>query len=358
MSLPHRPFNRPAASVPDLAATDGPGVLARAIAIGVVPYLPVEQTRSFATAAAALSHGSSKAHAACADAAELIVWATHQMPNDTDENAFIQMLEKVADVSDDAPQATDNDAGPARMSLSLAAGVALNALGTDAAQANATDVGTALADEGYVQAGMLAAALIAAVTGKSGTRHHFPIVEEYAQKLAEHARLCRHAVRGISTNRRRALFRFATWNAQLTREHNTLPEQRIGGVSLHVRLGVRAFDRPWLTKLLRHCVPSRPPSAGITQRFTFGVTWFEARHRGYVQTCPRHCLLNTSGTEASSRIHPDGRTCTRIGQRIVMLCEIKACGMSRKRQRIGHEVINLASQLNRARIRQLGSPDL
>lgn len=185
MSLPHRPFNRPAASVPELAETDGPGVLARAIAIGVVPYLPVEQTRSFATAAAALSHGSSKAHAACADAAELIVWATHQMPNDTDENAFIQMLEKVADVSDDAPQATDNDAGPARMSLSLAAGVALNALGTDAAQANATDVGTALADEGYVQAGMLAAALIAAVTGKSGTRHHFPIVEEYAQKLAE-----------------------------------------------------------------------------------------------------------------------------------------------------------------------------
>lgn len=185
MSLPHRPFNRPAASVPELAATDGPGVLARAIAIGVVPYLPVEQTRSFATASAALSHGSPKAHAACADAAELIVWATHQMPNDTDENAFIQMLEKVADVGDDAPQATDNDAGPARMSLSLAAGVALNALGTDAAQANATDVGTALADEGYVQAGMLAAALIAAVTGKSGTRHHFPIVEEYAQKLAE-----------------------------------------------------------------------------------------------------------------------------------------------------------------------------
>lgn len=185
MSLPHRPFNRPAASVPELAATDGPGVLARAIAIGVVPYLPVEQTRSFATAAAALSHGSPKAHAACADAAELIVWASHQMPNDTDENAFIQMLEKVADVGDNAPQATDNDAGPARMSLSLAAGVALNALGTDAAQANATDVGTALADEGYVQAGMLAAALIAAVTGKSGTRHHFPIVEEYSQKLAE-----------------------------------------------------------------------------------------------------------------------------------------------------------------------------
>lgn len=185
MSLPHRPFNRPAASVPELAATDGPGVLARAIAIGVVPYLPVEQTRSFATAAAALSHGSPQAHAACADAAELIVWATHQMPNDTDENAFIQMLEKVADVGDNAPHATDNDAGPARMSLSLAAGVALNALGTDAAQANAADVGTALADEGYVQAGMFAAALIAAVTGKSGTRHHFPIVEEYAQKLAE-----------------------------------------------------------------------------------------------------------------------------------------------------------------------------
>lgn len=185
MSLPHRPFNRPAASVPELAATDGPGVLARAIAIGVVPYLPVEQTRSFATASAALSHGSPKAHAACADAAELIVWATHQMPNETDENAFIQMLEKIADVSDNAPQATDNDAGPARMSLSLAAGVALNALGTDAAQANAADVGTALADEGYVQAGMFAAALIAAVTGKSGTRHHFPIVEEYAQKLAE-----------------------------------------------------------------------------------------------------------------------------------------------------------------------------
>lgn len=185
MSLPHRPFNRPAASVPELAATDGPGVLARAIAIGVVPYLPVEQTRSFATASAALSHGSPQAHAACADAAELIVWATHQMPNDADDNAFIQMLEKIADVGDDAPQATDNDAGPARMSLSLAAGVALNALGTDAAQANATDVGTALADEGYLQAGMFAAALIAAVTGKSGTRHHFPIVEEYAQKLAE-----------------------------------------------------------------------------------------------------------------------------------------------------------------------------
>ncbi len=185
MSLPHRPFNRPAASVPELAATDGPGVLARAIAIGVVPYLPVEQTRSFATASAALSHGSPQAHAACADAAELIVWATHQMPNDADENAFIQMLEKIADVGDDAPQATDNDAGPARMSLSLAAGVALNALGTDAAQANATDVGTALADEGYLQAGMFAAALLAAVTGKSGTRHHFPIVEEYSQKLAE-----------------------------------------------------------------------------------------------------------------------------------------------------------------------------
>lgn len=185
MSLPHRPFNRPAASVPELAATDGPGVLARAIAIGVVPYLPVEQTRSFATASAALSHGSPQAQAACADAAELIVWATHQMPNDADDNAFIQMLEKIADVGDDAPQATDNDAGPARMSLSLAAGVALNALGTDAAQANATDVGTALADEGYLQAGMFAAALIAAVTGKSGTRHHFPIVEEYSQKLAE-----------------------------------------------------------------------------------------------------------------------------------------------------------------------------
>lgn len=199
MSLPHRPFNRPAASVPELAATDGPGVLARAIALGVVPYLPIEQTRSFATAAAALSHGSPQAHAACADAAELIVRATHQMPQDAGENSFIQALERAAEVGehtqqpDRSAQQLDhhaqrpdhNNDGVARSNLTLAAGVALNALGTDASEAHATDVGTALADEGYLQAGVFAAALIAAVTGKSGTRHHYPLIEEYSKKLAE-----------------------------------------------------------------------------------------------------------------------------------------------------------------------------
>jgi len=72
MSQPHRPFNRPAASVPELAATDGPGVLARALGLGLLSHAGEEDVRRLAAWAAAFSHGSPAAHAAAADAASLV----------------------------------------------------------------------------------------------------------------------------------------------------------------------------------------------------------------------------------------------------------------------------------------------
>lgn len=81
MSQPNRPFNRPAATVPELASTDGPGVLARAVAVGLLAPAQEADIRRLATAAAALSHGAPSAHVAAADAALVIhavprgVWA-------------------------------------------------------------------------------------------------------------------------------------------------------------------------------------------------------------------------------------------------------------------------------------------
>ncbi len=72
MSQPHRPFNRPAATVPELASTDGPGVLARALGLGLLEHATEEDVRRLATWSAAFSHGSPAAHAAAADAAVLV----------------------------------------------------------------------------------------------------------------------------------------------------------------------------------------------------------------------------------------------------------------------------------------------
>ncbi|MDR2257461.1 MAG: ADP-ribosylglycohydrolase family protein [Arthrobacter sp.] len=72
MSQPHRPFNRPAATVPELAATDGAGVLARALGLGLLSHATQEDVRRLATWAAAFSHGAPAAHAAAADAAALV----------------------------------------------------------------------------------------------------------------------------------------------------------------------------------------------------------------------------------------------------------------------------------------------
>ena len=72
MSQPHRPFNRPAATVPELASTNGPGVLARGLGIGLLSYASEEDARRLATWSAAFSHGSPAAHEAAADAATLM----------------------------------------------------------------------------------------------------------------------------------------------------------------------------------------------------------------------------------------------------------------------------------------------
>lgn len=77
MSQPRRPWNRRANTVPELASTDGPGVLARAGALGLLEYTQEEDVRRLASSAAALSHGSPSAHEAAADAAA-VMFATHQ----------------------------------------------------------------------------------------------------------------------------------------------------------------------------------------------------------------------------------------------------------------------------------------
>ncbi|MGO3088664.1 MAG: ADP-ribosylglycohydrolase family protein [Galactobacter sp.] len=92
MSQPRRPFNRPAATVPDLAATDGTGVLARAAAIGLLAHAREEDVRRLATWSAAFSHGSPAAHAAAADAAAVLHALTHTgtLPSDA-----VQLLDRV-----------------------------------------------------------------------------------------------------------------------------------------------------------------------------------------------------------------------------------------------------------------------
>jgi hypothetical protein len=72
MSQPRRPFNRPAATVPELASTDGTGVLARAAALGLLAHAGEEDVRRLASWTAAFSHGSPAAHEAAADAAILL----------------------------------------------------------------------------------------------------------------------------------------------------------------------------------------------------------------------------------------------------------------------------------------------
>jgi hypothetical protein len=72
MSQPRRPFNRPAATVPELASTDGTGVLARAAALGLLAHAGEEDVRRLASWTAAFSHGSPAAHDAAADAATLL----------------------------------------------------------------------------------------------------------------------------------------------------------------------------------------------------------------------------------------------------------------------------------------------
>jgi hypothetical protein len=72
MSQPRRPFNRPAATVPELASTDGTGVLARAAAVGLLAHAGEADVRRLATWTAAFSHGSPAAHEAAADAAALL----------------------------------------------------------------------------------------------------------------------------------------------------------------------------------------------------------------------------------------------------------------------------------------------
>lgn len=77
MSQPRRPWNRRAATVPELASTDGPGVLARAAALGLLEYAEEADVRRLASSAAAFSHGSPSAHDAAADAAS-VMYAVHQ----------------------------------------------------------------------------------------------------------------------------------------------------------------------------------------------------------------------------------------------------------------------------------------
>lgn len=80
MSQPRRPWNRRAATVPELASTDGPGVLARGAALGLLEYALEEDVRRLASSAAAFSHGSPAAHEAAADAASVMYAVPQGLP--------------------------------------------------------------------------------------------------------------------------------------------------------------------------------------------------------------------------------------------------------------------------------------
>lgn len=72
MSSPLRPGNRPAATVPELASTDGPGVVARAAALGLLPHVEPSELARLVRSAAAFSHGSPASHQGAVEAAELV----------------------------------------------------------------------------------------------------------------------------------------------------------------------------------------------------------------------------------------------------------------------------------------------
>ncbi|MGO3151523.1 MAG: ADP-ribosylglycohydrolase family protein [Galactobacter sp.] len=101
MSQPRRPFNRPAATVPELASTDGTGVLARAAAIGLLAHAREEDVRRLASWTAAFSHGSPAAHEAAADAACLLHSLTRSgaLPDDA-----VRLLDSVAGPATDSPE--------------------------------------------------------------------------------------------------------------------------------------------------------------------------------------------------------------------------------------------------------------
>jgi hypothetical protein len=103
MSQPRRPFNRPAATVPQLASTDGTGVLARAAALGLLAHAGEEDVRRLASWTAAFSHGSPAAHEAAADAAALLhaLTRTGALPHDA-----VRVLDDVAGAATDEAEAS------------------------------------------------------------------------------------------------------------------------------------------------------------------------------------------------------------------------------------------------------------
>lgn len=158
MSQPRRPFNRPAATVPELAATDGTGVLARGAAMGLLAQAEIADVRRLASWTAAFSHGSPAAHEAAADAAELLYRLTDSSPEEARE-----LLDSLA--WDDAGQHPDDESGFGTARAGLVAAVEVVRPATTGAFGAAEFAALQRLGERDAGAGACAGALIGAFLG-------------------------------------------------------------------------------------------------------------------------------------------------------------------------------------------------
>ena len=179
MSQPRRPFNRPAPTVPELASTDGPGVLARGAALGILVHAAEDDVIRLATAAAAFSHGSRAAHSAAASAAALLYFGL--LP----ESDLAAVTDAARRVSQSFPDATP---GGAQEALTLGAATLTLALEAVATGEDAWAPIAALAaggSEGAEQAALLAGACLGAWFGTEAVPTGDGPGEEASIMLAE-----------------------------------------------------------------------------------------------------------------------------------------------------------------------------